>query len=83
MTSQIFHNVPDCESRLSEDDRSIASDPGAGVLRAMSAMRPIATQVVHRGELTRCAKSRHMQCSKYRRFIRAVSRREVKTFLEL
>ena len=36
---------------------SFASDPGAAVLRAMSAMPPIATELMHRGEMTRWAKA--------------------------
>ena len=34
---------------------SFASDPGAAVLRAMSAMPAIATELMHRGELMRWA----------------------------
>ena len=43
---------------------SFASDPGAAVLRAMSAMPPIATELMRRGETTRCATCGLMHRSK-------------------
>jgi hypothetical protein len=43
---------------------SIATDRHAGAARAMSALPPIATGLMRHSEMSRCANSGHMQCSK-------------------